>query len=64
MTLRPIAAAAGWSGRIVTVPDAELPSHLQAGFDPACHLVTDTARLRALGFSEATSRADALARQD
>jgi len=57
-----IAQAAGWGGRIVRVPDAELPEPLRPGMQTAQHLVADTQRIRAeLDFTEPTPRAEALA---
>lgn len=42
--LRRIARAAGWDGRVLPVPDEELPAHLQSEFDFAYDLALDTSR--------------------
>lgn len=43
----------GWSGRLVRLPDEQLPQHLRAPYQPTQDLVLDTGRIRAeLGFSE------------
>jgi nucleoside-diphosphate-sugar epimerase len=46
-----IAKIIGWKGKIVTLPNDELPEHLQSPLNWKCHLETDTSRLRTeLGF--------------
>ncbi|HEY7530913.1 MAG TPA: NAD-dependent epimerase/dehydratase family protein [Gemmatimonadota bacterium] len=56
-----IGEAAGWRGRIATVPRAELPAHLQDPYDYRHPLVVDSSRIRReLGWSGGTSLADAL----
>jgi nucleoside-diphosphate-sugar epimerase len=58
-----IARAGGWSGEVVTLPDDELPPHLQEPYDWSHELFADTSRIREeLGFSESVSREDALAK--
>ncbi|MBI2300718.1 MAG: NAD-dependent epimerase/dehydratase family protein [Armatimonadetes bacterium] len=58
-----IGAAAGWSGRVVVVPDEQLPEALSSGGAPAQDLVADSSRIRAeLGFAEPVAREEALVR--
>ncbi len=48
-----IAQALGWSGDVVALPEADLPPHLQVGFNPQQHLVIDSTRIRhELGYAE------------
>ena len=48
---------AGWDGRVVPVPAADLPANLRVPFDFSHHLVTDTGRIRDhLGYREVVSR--------
>jgi nucleoside-diphosphate-sugar epimerase len=58
---RRIAAAAGWTGEFVIVPDEELPAHLRAPYHLAHHLDGDTTRIRReLDYTERVSRSEAL----
>lgn len=58
-----IAAVAGWSGEIVTVPAERLPEHLRPPFDSRYDLATDTTRIREeIGYAEPVERQDALER--
>jgi len=58
-----IAAAYGWAGRIVAVPESRLPDSLRIGADTRQHLVTDTSRIRTeLGYREHVSRDEAIRR--
>jgi nucleoside-diphosphate-sugar epimerase len=58
-----IGRAVGWSGRIVTLPAARLPKHLDEEIDAAQDLVCDTARIRAeLGYRERVAPEDAMRR--
>ncbi|MBZ5727549.1 MAG: NAD-dependent epimerase/dehydratase family protein [Acidobacteriia bacterium] len=55
--------AAGWKGRILPVPAAELPEDRQMAHDFAHHLAIDSRRIRAeLGYAEVVSPAEAMAR--
>ena len=48
-----IACAAGWQGEVVTVPEEQLPAHLQSELDLRQSLVTDTSLIRnELGYHE------------
>jgi nucleoside-diphosphate-sugar epimerase len=48
-----IAAAAGWKGRIVALPESRLPDHLKATVDFTQDLTFDSGRIRSeLGFQE------------
>ena len=61
--VRAIARAAGWDGAVVTVPGDRLPAGPLSGLNWEQDIVTDTSRIRAeLGFAEAFSQAEALAR--
>lgn len=65
--VRAVGDAAGWSGRVVTVPAERLPAGLgrqqMLSLNYAQHLVTDTGRIRAeLGYREAIPRSEALRR--
>ena len=43
----------GWSGRLVQLPEEQLPPHLRSPYQPTQDLVLDTRRIRTeLGFSE------------
>jgi nucleoside-diphosphate-sugar epimerase len=58
-----IGQAAGWRGRIVTLPRDLTPPHLRPPFHPQQHWVADSSRLRKeLGYGETMTRAEALAR--
>jgi nucleoside-diphosphate-sugar epimerase len=58
---RAIGEAVGWSGRIVTLPKDELPTHLRVNINFDQHLVVDTTRIRAeLGFKEIVTREEAI----
>lgn len=61
--VRTIGQAAGWEGKVVTVPEEFLPEHLAAPVDYEHHLVIDTRRIGAeLGYNEHVSREEALRR--
>jgi len=54
--------AAGWRGRLIAAPAAELPESERMPYDFAHHLVIDTSRIRAeLGYAEIAPREQALA---
>jgi nucleoside-diphosphate-sugar epimerase len=58
-----VGRAAGWDGRVVTMPEDSLPAHMARPVDYAHHLVTDTRRIRAeLGYDERVPRDEALRR--
>lgn len=58
-----LGAAAGWNGRIVVVPDAELPAEMRPGLGLGQELVLDTSRIRReLGYVERVPRDDGLRR--
>lgn len=58
-----IGRAAGWNGRIVTVPRAQLPESMQFQGNARQSLVGDTTRIRQqIGYREIISTDDALAR--
>jgi nucleoside-diphosphate-sugar epimerase len=58
-----IGAAAGWNGRVVIVPDDDVPKHLAPDICTAQHLVVDTTRIREeLGYTGSVSREEALQR--
>lgn len=60
---RAVAAAAGWSGRIVRVPAGRLPEVMRIGVDARQPLVTASDRIRAeLGYHEPTPLAETYAR--
>lgn len=51
-----IGAAYGWSGRVVVLPDDEVPAHLRFEGDARHHLSLDTRRIRdELGYAETVS---------
>jgi nucleoside-diphosphate-sugar epimerase len=59
--VREIGRVAGWNGKIVLVPDDQLPEHLKANYDWSSDLVTNTGRIRReLGYDEIISRDEAL----
>ena len=59
-----IATATGWAGRIVTLPDDQLPSHLAPAVDYCHQMTADSSRIRdRLGFAERISFADAIAQR-
>lgn len=54
---------AGWNGRIVAVPAADLPESQRMPYDYSHHLAIDTGRIRAeLGYGEAVPREEGIAR--
>ncbi len=60
---RAVGQAAGWQGRIVTLPRDRTPKHLIPPFNAAQHWTADSRRIRSeLGYRETISRAEALAR--
>jgi len=51
--VKAIAAAAGWNGRVIALPENQLPDHLKAEVDFAQDLTFDTVRIRnELGYEE------------
>lgn len=62
--MRAIAATAGWDGRIVALPEENLPSALQnPGYRWAQNWLPDTRRIRdELGYTEPVTRVEGLAR--
>ena len=61
--VRAIGVAAGWSGKVVIVPEDRMPGHLVPGINTAQHLVVDTTRIREeLGYMEPVSQDEALRR--
>jgi nucleoside-diphosphate-sugar epimerase len=61
--VRELAAAAGWRGDVVIVPDDRVPPHLATTMNTAQHLVVDTTRIRReLGYAEPVPRDQALVR--
>ena len=58
-----LGTAADWSGRIVVVPDAELPAGMRPAAGLSQELVLDTSRIRReLGYEERVSRDEGLLR--
>jgi nucleoside-diphosphate-sugar epimerase len=58
-----IGRAAGWAGRVVTLPEARLPEHLRTAYDWAHDLVGNSGKLRQeLGYRETTPPDEAMAR--
>jgi nucleoside-diphosphate-sugar epimerase len=58
-----IGTAAGWDGRIVVVPDAEMPEAMRPGPGLTQELIIDTTRLRSeLGYAERVPREEGLRR--
>jgi nucleoside-diphosphate-sugar epimerase len=58
-----IAAAAGWSGRFVTLPAERMPQHLLMPGNTDQHWTIDTTRIREeLGYCEVVAQADAIRR--
>ncbi len=56
-------SAAGWTGRIVVVPDTELPESMRPGAGLSQELILDTRRIRhELGYEERVSRDEGLRR--
>lgn len=61
--VRRIGRAAGWTGRVVTLPETRLPEQLRTPYDWTHHLVGDTTKIRReLGSREPTSPDEAMAR--
>jgi nucleoside-diphosphate-sugar epimerase len=61
--VKAIGTAAGWSGRVVSVPEDRVPEHLAPDFNTTQHLVADTTRIRKeLGYEEPVTRDEALRR--
>jgi nucleoside-diphosphate-sugar epimerase len=61
--VRAIADAAGWKGKIITLPADRLPPHLVADMDTTQDLLVDTTRIRReLGYREPIELNEALAR--
>lgn len=60
---RALGQAAGWFGRIVTLPPDRTPKHLLPPFRAEQHWTADSSRIRReLGYHETVARAEALAR--
>jgi len=60
---RAVGEAAGWRGRIMTLPRDAVPRHLVPSFNTAQHWTADSSRIRReLGYRETISRPEALAR--
>jgi nucleoside-diphosphate-sugar epimerase len=60
--VRRIGDAADWRGRVLVVPEDELPPHLQASFDWRHHISGDTTKIRReLGYQERVPRETAMA---
>jgi nucleoside-diphosphate-sugar epimerase len=60
---RLVAAQLAWDGDFVVLPDDRTPPHLRHPGNFAQHWVADSTRIRSeLGYAEATTRAEALAR--
>jgi nucleoside-diphosphate-sugar epimerase len=58
-----IGSAAGWDGRIVVVPDAELPEAMRPGPGLTQELILDTTRIRReLGYAERVPHEEGLRR--
>ena len=58
-----ITAVAGWSGELVTLPDAEIPIHLRLPGNVAQHWIADTSRSRAeLALPDPVPRDEAIGR--
>ncbi len=58
-----IGVLAGWRGKVVALPAAQVPAHLRPPFQPSQNLVMDTRRLRAeLEFTESISSEDGMRR--
>ena len=58
-----ISTVAGWNGRIVTLPDLELPEAMRPGRGLTQELILDTTRIRReLGYAERTPRDEGLRR--
>ncbi len=56
-----IAKQVGWDGRIVALPNEELPAHLQESGNPAQEMVADSSRIRSeLDYHEEIDREDAI----
>jgi nucleoside-diphosphate-sugar epimerase len=61
--VKAIGAAAGWKGKVVTIPKERMPDSWLQDVNTAQHLVTDTSRIREeLEYRESVSRDDALRR--
>jgi nucleoside-diphosphate-sugar epimerase len=58
---RAIAAAAGWTGEFLVVPDDQMPEPLRAPYNLEHHLAVDTSRIQCeLDYTEPVSRNEAL----
>jgi nucleoside-diphosphate-sugar epimerase len=61
--VKEIGAAAGWKGKVVTLPRDRLPERLLPDINTDQHLVVDTSRIRQeLGYREEVSRGEGLRR--
>jgi nucleoside-diphosphate-sugar epimerase len=61
--VRKIGRAAGWPGRVLTVPEWRLPDHLRTPYDWRQDVVGDTSKVRhQLGYQEPVSLEEALTR--
>jgi nucleoside-diphosphate-sugar epimerase len=60
---RAVGNAAGWNGRVVTLPRDRIPQHLVPRFNAEQHWAADSSRIRdELGYRETIVREEALAR--
>ena len=61
--VKAIAAAVGWNGRVIALPESQLPDHLKAVVDFAQDLTFDTVRIRnELGYEEKILPAEGMRR--
>ena len=61
--VRRIGEAAGWKGRIVELPEEQMPAHLREDYDTAQNLTLNTTHIREeLGYAEPTPTMEAMAR--
>jgi nucleoside-diphosphate-sugar epimerase len=60
---RAVGDAMGWDGRVICLPEGDMPPHLRAPYNFDQHWITSTQRIRdELGYSEVVSRSEALRR--
>ncbi len=58
-----VGAAAGWSGRVVALPEPALPAHLRPSIDARHHIAADTSRIRGeLSYGEVVAYDEGLRR--
>ena len=61
--IKAIGKAAGWRGKVVTVPREQLPEEMRTYIEAEQHLVVDTKRIRSeLGYKDVVSQQEALTR--